>query len=98
MEHVAFDQDGQILSGSFMDYAMPRASDLPNLINQSNEILATTNPLGVKGVGEVGTVGALAAVVNAVVDALRPLGVDHVDMPITPARLWRVMRDASVRS
>jgi carbon-monoxide dehydrogenase large subunit len=98
MEHVAFDQDGQILSGSFMDYAMPRASDLPNLINQSNEILATTNPLGVKGVGEVGMVGALAAVVNAVVDALRPLGVDHVDMPITPARLWRVMRDASVRS
>ena len=97
MEKVAFDENGQILSGSFMDYAMPRASDVPTLITRSNEVPATTNPLGVKGVGEVGTVGALAALVNAVVDALRPLGVEHVDMPITPATLWRVMRDAPKR-
>ena len=77
-----------------MDYALPRASDLPDIECRSNEVLARGNPLGVKGAGEAGTVGALAAVVNAVVDALAPLGVEHVDMPVSAESLWRTIRAA----
>jgi carbon-monoxide dehydrogenase large subunit len=77
-----------------MDYGMPRADDLPDIACESNEVLATGNPLGVKGAGEAGTVGALAAVVNAVIDALAPLGVEHVDMPVTSESIWRAMRAA----
>lgn len=95
-EVIAYDQHGQLLSGSFMDYAMPRAFDLPSITCHSNEVLTTTNPLGVKGAGEAGTVGALAAVVNALVDALSPLGIDHVDMPATAASLWTTMHGRSV--
>jgi carbon-monoxide dehydrogenase large subunit len=90
-ENIRYDDTGQLLSGSFMDYAMPRAGDLPSLECRSNEVLAKGNPLGVKGAGEAGAVGALAAVVNALVDALQPLGIEHVDMPATPESLWRAM-------
>jgi carbon-monoxide dehydrogenase large subunit len=86
LEHAVYDAQGQLLTGSFMDYAMPRAGDLPPLNCGFHHVPCTTNPLGVKGAGEAGAVGAPAAVVNAVVNAL---GVRHVDMPLTPEKLWR---------
>jgi aerobic carbon-monoxide dehydrogenase large subunit len=95
MEQVVYDAaDGQNLTGSFMDYAMPRASDLSNMEVHSNPAPTPGNPLGVKGAGEAGCVGALPAVANAIADALSIFGVDDVAMPATPARLWRLMRDA----
>ena len=94
-EEMVHDREtGQLLSGSFMDYALPRADDLPLLEVGSHEVPTQMNPLGAKGVGEAGTVGALPAVVNAVNDALAPLGVRHLDMPLTPARVWRAIREA----
>jgi carbon-monoxide dehydrogenase large subunit len=89
---------GQLLSGSFMEYGLPRADDLPFLEMESHEVPTATNPLGVKGAGEAGTVGALPAVMNAVNDALAPLGVRHLDMPATPARVWAAIREARRRS
>jgi len=96
MENVAFDREsGQLLSASFMDYAMPRASDLPPHYELDFiDVPAKTNPIGVKGVGEAGCVGAPPAVMNAVLDALRPLGVRHLDMPATPHRVWEAIRAA----
>jgi carbon-monoxide dehydrogenase large subunit len=96
MEHVAFDREsGQMLSASFMDYAMPRASDLPPHYELDFiDVPAKTNPLGVKGVGEAGCVGAPPAVMNAVLDALQPLGVRHLDMPATPHRVWQAIQAA----
>lgn len=94
LENIAYDENGQLLSGSFMDYAMPRASDMPDILSVSNEVVTKTNPLGVKGAGEVGTVGALAAAANAIVDALASVGVEHVDMPTTPERIWRAIQSA----
>ncbi|MFN3658799.1 MAG: xanthine dehydrogenase family protein molybdopterin-binding subunit [Pseudolabrys sp.] len=92
MEDIHFDGDGQLVTGSFMDYAMPHAHDLPDLEVESNSVPTKTNPLGVKGAGEAGCVGALPAVANALVDALAEFGVTHVEMPATPERLWRLMR------
>ena len=90
MERVVYDRDhGQMLSGSFMDYAMPRAADMPFMKVESNPCPTGLNPLGAKGAGEAGTVGALPAVVNAVLDALAPLGVTRIEMPTTPDRVWR---------
>jgi aerobic carbon-monoxide dehydrogenase large subunit len=83
---------GQMLSASFADYAMPRADDLPEFAVVYNEVLCKTNPLGVKGAGEAGTVGAPPAVINAVLDALKPLGVKHIDMRATPERVWRAIQ------
>jgi carbon-monoxide dehydrogenase large subunit len=83
-----FDAGGQLLTGSFQDYAMPRAEDFPDLVSELTEVPATTNPLGVKGAGEAGATGASPAVIGAVLDALKPLGVDHIDMPATPSRVW----------
>jgi len=95
MENFVYDSDsGQVLSGSFMDYAMPRADDFCFFEVQSNPVPTKTNPLGVKGAGEAGTVGALPAVMNAIVDALSPLGITHIDMPATPPRIWAAIRDA----
>ncbi|HEY6863299.1 MAG TPA: xanthine dehydrogenase family protein molybdopterin-binding subunit [Burkholderiales bacterium] len=93
MENVAFDaESGQMLSASFTDYAMPRADDLPPHYELDFvEVPAKTNPLGVKGVGEAGCVGAPPAVMNALLDALAPLGVEHLDMPATPDRVWRAI-------
>ncbi|MCY4551776.1 MAG: xanthine dehydrogenase family protein molybdopterin-binding subunit [Defluviicoccus sp.] len=95
MEDVAFDPaTGQLLAGSFMDYCMPRADDLPSYVAAFNELPTAVNPVGVKGAGEAGAVGALPAMMNAVVDALAPLGVEHVQMPATPERIWRAIRTA----
>src|SRR5260370_3598081 len=89
MEHQIFDRpSGQHLSGSFMDYGMPRADTMPSVDTQLEEIPCKTNPLGVKGIGESGTIGAPPTVINALLDALDPLGVDHIDMPATPMRVW----------
>jgi carbon-monoxide dehydrogenase large subunit len=99
MERVVYDRDsGQMLSGSFMDYAMPRADDFPPIKVESNPCPTKLNPLGAKGAGEAGTVGALPAVVNAVLDAVAPLGVTHIEMPTTPDRIWQAMRTSRSRS
>jgi carbon-monoxide dehydrogenase large subunit len=94
METIAFDNAGQLVTGSFQDYAMPRAEDFPDMLSGLTEIPATTNPLGVKGAGEAGATGAPPAVVNAILDALRPLGIDHIDMPATPHRIWQAINAA----
>ncbi|HUB97234.1 MAG TPA: xanthine dehydrogenase family protein molybdopterin-binding subunit [Stellaceae bacterium] len=95
MEQGLYDPDSaQLLSGSFMDYAMPRAGDVPDIAVAFNEVLCTTNALGIKGAGEAGSVGSLPAVMNAVLDALRPLGVEHIDMPATPPKVWRAIAAA----
>jgi len=93
-EHVVWDGDGQLLSGTFMDYAMPRASDVPAVGFHHEGTPSTANALGMKGCGEAGTVGALAAVTNAALDAVWEAGVRHVDMPLTPLRMWGWLRDA----
>lgn len=95
LEHCQYDQNGQLLTGSFMNYTMPRAADLPFFNTVHNTTLCTHNPLGVKGVGEVGAIGVPPAVINAVVDALSHLGVKHIDMPATSERVWNVIRNAS---
>jgi carbon-monoxide dehydrogenase large subunit len=97
MEDIKFDGDGQNLTGSFMDYAMPRATDISAVDVKSNPVPTRTNPLGVKGAGEAGCVGAMPAVANALVDALSHLGVRHIEMPATPERLWRAMRDGHAK-
>ncbi|MGG5809176.1 xanthine dehydrogenase family protein molybdopterin-binding subunit [Falsiroseomonas sp. CW058] len=94
MEHVAYGEDGQLQSGSYMDYALPRAGDVPAIATGSHSVPCTTNPLGAKGCGEAGCAGSLPAVMNAVVDALRPLGIRHIDMPATPERVWRAIQAA----
>jgi carbon-monoxide dehydrogenase large subunit len=94
MEMTAYDSEGQFLTGSYMDYALPRASDAPNFTVASHPVPATTNPLGVKGCGEAGCAGALTSVMNAVVDALSEYGIRHIDMPATPARVWQAIQDA----
>jgi aerobic carbon-monoxide dehydrogenase large subunit len=88
MEEIRYDEGGQLLSGSLMDYALPRAGDLPMFETVSNPTETRANPLGVKGVGEAGTVGALPAFANAVMDALSVHGIDHLDRPLTPQRIW----------
>ncbi len=94
MEDIKHDEQGQILTGSFMDYAMPRASDLVAFHVDSNPVPTKTNPLGVKGAGEAGCVGAMPAVANALVDALSALGIKHIEMPATPERLWKAIHEA----
>jgi len=93
-ELCAYDAHGQLLSASFMDYAMPRADILPSFTTDISEVLTPTNRLGVRGAGEGGTTGALGAVVNAVVDALAEFGVTHIEMPVTPERIWRAIRSS----
>jgi carbon-monoxide dehydrogenase large subunit len=94
MEHAMFDDEGQLLTGSFMDYAMPRAADAPFFKTESLSVPTKTNPLGVKGCGEAGVSGVLAAVMNAVDDALRPLGVPSLNMPVSSARVWEAIQHA----
>ena len=98
MEDIKFDDQGQMLTGSFMDYAMPRARDLTAFHVESNPVPTKTNPLGVKGAGEAGCVGAMPAVANALVDALSVLGIKHIEMPATPEVIWRAIRDARAKS
>jgi len=91
-EHVVYDSEGQLLTATFMDYGMPRADDTPFIAFYTECVPSTANPLGMKGCGEAGTVGALAAVANAVQDALWPLGIRQVDMPFTPSRVWEMLQ------
>jgi len=95
MEQVVYGDDGQLLTGTFMDYAMPRASDLPSFRTVRQETRSPDNILGAKGIGESGTIGAPAALVNAAIDALAPLGVRHLDMPLTPLRVWTAIQQVS---
>jgi carbon-monoxide dehydrogenase large subunit len=95
MESIVFDTDGQLVTGSFQDYAMPRATDFPDLLSELTEVPATTNPLGIKGAGEAGATGAPPAVIGAILDALRPLGIDHIDMPATPNKIWQAIHAAN---
>jgi carbon-monoxide dehydrogenase large subunit len=98
-ENIAYDPDsGQLLSGSFMDYAMPRADMLPPFSTEISEVPSTTHPLGIRPGGEGGTTPALAAVINAVVDALSEYGIRHVEMPATPHRIWSLIREAQALS
>jgi carbon-monoxide dehydrogenase large subunit len=93
-EECVYDDDGQLLSGSYMSYCMPRAADLPSFHVGNHATACTHNPVGIKGVGEVGAIGVPPAVINAVLDALAPLGVTHIDMPATPEKVWRAIRAA----
>jgi aerobic carbon-monoxide dehydrogenase large subunit len=95
MEMTVYDSDGQLLTGSFMDYAMPRATDVPSFVLDEHPVPAKTNPLGVKGCGEAGCAGALTSVMNAVLDALAARGIRHLDMPLTPFRIWQALHQRS---
>ena len=95
LEHTVYEeQSGQLLSGSFLDYALPRADDLPLLDITLAELPTAVNPLGVKGAGQAGCMAAPQTIINAILDALAPLGIAHIDMPATPERIWRAIRDA----
>ena len=93
-ERVVYDADGQLLTASFMDYGIPRAEGLPMIAFYSEPVPSKANVLGMKGCGEAGTVGAMAAVGNAALDALYPLGLKQVDMPFTPSRVWALLQQA----
>jgi carbon-monoxide dehydrogenase large subunit len=93
-ECTVYDEQGQLLTGSYMDYAMPRAEDAPLFMHDFHCVPATTNPLGAKGCGEAGCAGALPSVMNALVDAVAELGIRHIDMPATPERVWRAIRSS----
>ncbi len=97
IENASYDAGGQLLTGSFLDYAMPRAADFPGFEVEFHNVPCATNVLGIKGAGEAGTVGALGATMNAVMDALAPLGVTQLDLPATPQRLWAAIRGAGRR-
>lgn len=94
MEHVRYDESGQPITGSLMDYALPRAEDVPFMEVGDHPVPAKSNPLGTKGCGEAGCAGSLSTVVNAVLDALSEYGIKHIDMPLTPERVWRAIQDA----
>jgi aerobic carbon-monoxide dehydrogenase large subunit len=89
LETLVYGDDGQLLTGSLMDYAVPHADDLPAFTTGETVTPTPFNPLGAKGIGEAATIGSTPAIVNAVVDALRPFGVRHLDMPLKPERVWR---------
>jgi aerobic carbon-monoxide dehydrogenase large subunit len=98
MECVSYDASGQPITGSFMDYAMPRAGDIPPMEVGDHPVPAKSNPLGTKGCGEAGCAGSLATIVNAVLDALSDYGVKHINMPLTPERVWRAIQDAKTKA
>ncbi len=97
LENAVYDKSGQLLSGSFMDYTMPRADNLPNFKVSTENTMCTHNPLGSKGCGEVGAIGSPPAVVNAVVDALKEFGVRHIDMPASPQKIWAIIQSGRPR-
>jgi carbon-monoxide dehydrogenase large subunit len=90
-EEVVYDEQGQLVTGSLMDYALPKATQVPWLELDRTETPSPVNPLGVKGVGEAGTIGATPAIVGAIIDALAPFGVKHLDMPVKPEAIWRIL-------
>jgi carbon-monoxide dehydrogenase large subunit len=92
IEEVVYNADGQLLTGSFMDYAIPRAADFPRFELDATVTPTPVNPLGAKGVGEAGTLGSTPCIVAAAVDALSPFGVKHIDMMLRPEKLWRIIR------
>jgi aerobic carbon-monoxide dehydrogenase large subunit len=94
MEETVYNEEGQPITGSFMDYAMPRAGDMPSFVTGYHPVPATTNPLGIKGCGEAGCAGAMVAVPNAIIDALSEYGIRHIDMPVTAEKVWRAIREA----
>ncbi len=98
MENVVYNSDGQPITGSFMDYALPRAGDVPSFVTEHHPVPAATNPLGIKGCGEAGCAGALVAVPNAIIDALSDYGIRHIDMPVTPEKVWRAINAARAGS
>jgi carbon-monoxide dehydrogenase large subunit len=93
-EDVVYDENGQLLSGSLMDYAMPKAHMVPTLETDRTVTPTPVNPLGAKGCGEAGTIGSTPAVANAIIDALLPFGITHLEMPFKPERIWRAIQDA----
>ncbi|MFL5084773.1 MAG: xanthine dehydrogenase family protein molybdopterin-binding subunit [Xanthobacteraceae bacterium] len=97
-EQAVYDRDGQLVTGSFMDYAMPRADDMPHIQDDNHPVPATTNPLGVKGVGEAGTIGSLAAIMNAIADAIPGGAGTRLQMPATPEKVWRACHDGAAKS
>jgi carbon-monoxide dehydrogenase large subunit len=97
MECVSYDESGQPITGSFMDYAMPRAQDIPIMAVGDHPVPAKSNPLGTKGCGEAGCAGSLSTIVNAVIDALAEFGIAHIDMPLTSERIWRAIQDAKAK-
>jgi aerobic carbon-monoxide dehydrogenase large subunit len=98
MENTVYNDEGQPVTGSFMDYAMPRASDVPSFVTEHHPVPAKSNPLGIKGCGEAGCAGALVSVMNAIVDALAEYGIRHIDMPVTPEKVWQAIREAKANS
>jgi aerobic carbon-monoxide dehydrogenase large subunit len=98
MECVSYDSNGQPITGSFMDYAMPRAGDIPVMAIGDHPVPTKSNPLGTKGCGEAGCAGSLSTVVNAVIDALSEFGITHIDMPLTSERVWRAIQDAKAKA
>jgi carbon-monoxide dehydrogenase large subunit len=96
-ERTVYGEDGQLITGEFIDYAIPRASDIPEYVMGQTVTPSPSNPLGAKGVGEAGTIGAAPAIANAVIDALSPLGVRHLDMPFTPEKIWRAIHQPATR-
>ena len=97
LENAVYDKGAQLVSGSFMDYQMPRAHDFPAMHVSTENTLCTHNPLGSKGVGEVGAIGSPPSVINAVVDALRDYGVRHLDMPASPQKIWAIIQSNQPR-
>ena len=96
LENIHYDREsGQLLTGSLMDYCLPRADDLPSFQLGMHEVPCKSNPIGVKGCGEGGTVGAVPAVIGAILDALEPLGVTDIALPATPETVWRAVREAA---
>ena len=96
-ERIHYDDDGQLVTDTFVDYALPSAADVPSFETDRTETPSPVNSLGVKGVGEAGTIASTAAVANAVIDALSPLGIRHLDMPLTPLKIWEAISAAKAQ-
>jgi len=96
-EEVVYDDEGQLVTGTLMDYAVPRAQDFPHFELERTETPSPLNPLGAKGIGELATIGSTPAIVNAVLDALTPFGITELDMPLRPERIWKAIQNAQVK-
>ena len=97
-KYCVYNDDGQLVTGSYMDYAMPRADNAPMFAIENHPVPATTNPIGAKGCGEAGCSGSIPTVMNAIVDALSDYGIQHIEMPATSSRVWKAIQDAKGRA